>query len=72
MNSADQTIVVADSSKFGKSSLAKLCELNQVQTVVTDDGLSDEWRSRLRNAGVQLHLAAEARPETTQTDSNPE
>lgn len=57
MQCADQTIVVADSSKFGKSSLARLCELQEVKTVVCDDELSDEWQMRLRDAGVNLILA---------------
>ena len=57
MNCADQSIVVADSSKFGKSSLARLCELSQVQTLVTDAGLSDLWRKRLSGAGVELVIA---------------
>lgn len=57
MSCADQTIVVADSSKFGKSSLAKLCELNQVQAVVTDNDLKDAWRCRITDAGVQLLIA---------------
>ena len=54
MGCADQTIVVADSSKFGKSSLARLCTLDQIQTVVTDEHLSDAWRERLTSAGVEL------------------
>ncbi|MCA9131890.1 MAG: DeoR/GlpR transcriptional regulator [Planctomycetales bacterium] len=58
MQSADQTIVVADSSKFGKSSLAKLCPLNAVQTLVCDAELSDEWRRHLSEAQVNLVLAA--------------
>ncbi len=57
MQCADQTIIVADSSKFGKSSLARLCQLPQVSTVVTDQGLSSEWREVLTDAGVQLILA---------------
>ncbi len=57
MECADQTIVLADSSKFGRSSLARLCELPQVQTVVTDHGLSDHWRQLLTDAGVELVLA---------------
>jgi DeoR family transcriptional regulator, fructose operon transcriptional repressor len=61
MNCADQTIVVADSSKFGKSSLAKLCGLDEVQMVVTDDGLSDVWRTSIQGAGVQLFVASEQR-----------
>jgi DeoR family fructose operon transcriptional repressor len=68
MDCADQTIVVADSSKFGKSSLAKQCELQEVRTVVTDDGLSETWRRCLTDAGVNLVLASAA--ETDQPDSN--
>ena len=62
MRCADQTVIVADSSKFGKSSLARLCELDQVQTVVTDSGLRDEWRQQLEAAGIQLILAEQEPP----------
>lgn len=62
MSCADQTIVVADSSKFGRSSLAKLCQLKEIQTVVSDDGLSGEWQARLTDAGVNLILASRDEP----------
>ena len=58
MRCADQTIVVADSSKFGRASLARLCTLEQISTVVADDSLSDEWRTTLRDQGTQLLLAS--------------
>lgn len=64
MKAADMTIVVADSSKFGHSSLAKLCELSEVDVVVTDDELDTVWRDRLKSAGVQLYMA-----ETSPTES---
>lgn len=57
MNAADQTIIVADSSKFGRSSLARLCGLSDVQTVVSDEGLSQQWREKLSEAGVNLIIA---------------
>jgi DeoR/GlpR family transcriptional regulator of sugar metabolism len=57
MQAADTTIVVADSSKFGHSSLAKLCDLADVDVVVSDSELEPAWRDRLRAAGVQLVLA---------------
>ena len=57
MHSADRTIVVADSSKFGKSSLARLCELSAVDTIVSDEGLDEHWRQLLSDAGVDLILA---------------
>ena len=37
MHAADQVIVVADSTKFGEQSLAHLCPLNAVQTLVVDE-----------------------------------
>lgn len=70
MSCADQTIVVADSSKFGKSSLARLCELGQVQMLVSDDGLSTAWRERLTAAGVNLVLASAADAVKATTDEN--
>lgn len=70
MSCADQTIVVADSSKFGKSSLARLCELGQVQMLVTDEGLSTAWRERLTAAGVNLVLASAADAVKATTDEN--
>lgn len=66
MNCADQTIVVADSSKFGRSSLARLCELSEVHAVVTDAELSEEWQTRLRDSGVELVLAPTDEPDKTE------
>ncbi len=57
MRAADEVIVVADSSKFGHASLAQLCPLNEINLLVTDDGLSDSWRTTLADAGIQVHLA---------------
>jgi DeoR/GlpR family transcriptional regulator of sugar metabolism len=58
MQCADQTIVVADSGKFGRSSLVQLCELNEVQRIVVDDELNDEWQAELIRAGVTVSLAS--------------
>ena len=68
MQAADTTIVVADSSKFGRSSLARLCDLSDVDTVVSDDELDSTWRQRLQSAGVELHLAQT--PANQDSDTN--
>lgn len=47
MKAADQVIVVADSSKFGRQSLAHLCELGAPDRLVVDDEVTEEWQSRL-------------------------
>lgn len=64
LDSADHTIVVADSSKFGKVSLSRLCGLHEIDTVVTDSGLEAGWQEHLQLAGVQLVLAAVDRPQS--------
>ena len=36
---ADTTILVADSSKFGHGALAKVASLNEIDSIVTDEGV---------------------------------
>lgn len=62
MRAADEVIVVADSSKFDRSSLALLCPLGEVDVVVVDNEISDAWRRRLSDAGVKVVIASP--PET--------
>ena len=57
LGSADQSIVVADSSKFGKVSLSRLCGLHEVNTVITDSNLKSPWNDHLDSAGVELVLS---------------
>jgi DeoR family transcriptional regulator, fructose operon transcriptional repressor len=57
MASAEEVIVVADSTKFGHTSLSQLCELNEIDTLVTDHEISTEWRERLAVAEVKLVVA---------------
>jgi DeoR/GlpR family transcriptional regulator of sugar metabolism len=63
MRAADQVIVVADSTKFGRTSIASLCELGEVDVLVTDEEIDDTWRSRLDEAGVKLVVASPEEPE---------
>lgn len=57
MRSADEVIIVADSSKFGHRSLAHVCRLDEVDYLITDTELSEEWRGKVTAAGVKLILA---------------
>nr|WP_315853684.1 DeoR/GlpR family DNA-binding transcription regulator [Rubripirellula tenax] len=58
LESADRSVVVADSSKFGKVSLSRLCGLDEVDTVITDTGLQSQWKEQLESTGVELVLAS--------------
>lgn len=57
MAAADEVVVVADSDKFGRSSLALLGELGQVNTLVSDHQIELAWQQRLEDAGVQVLVA---------------
>lgn len=59
MRSADDVIIVADSTKFGHKSLALLCGLGSVNSVVVDNEISEDWRSKITAAGVELIVAGQ-------------
>ena len=54
IEAAEEVIVVSDSSKLGHSALAQLCSLQTVDRLITDAGITDEWRQIVDRAGVEL------------------
>lgn len=59
MRAADEVIVVADSTKFGHQSLARMCGLEDIDKLVVDHEISDDWRNRMKAAGIELYIAGE-------------
>lgn len=59
MRAADEVVVVADSTKFGHQSLARMCGLEDIDKLVADHELPAEWRQRLKAEGIELFLAGE-------------
>ncbi|MCR9116757.1 MAG: DeoR/GlpR family DNA-binding transcription regulator [bacterium] len=57
MESAEQVIIVADSTKFGQKSLCHVGPLNDVDVVVSDNDLPKEWIEKFASAGVELVIA---------------
>jgi DeoR family transcriptional regulator of aga operon len=57
IDAAYEVIVVADSSKFLRKSLALICKLDRIDTVITDSGISDEDKKRLEDAGIKVIIA---------------
>lgn len=53
---SQRRIVTADSSKLGKVAFAKLCDLDQIDTIVTDGGASDAL-SGFANDDVEIVIA---------------
>ncbi|KGJ91052.1 transcriptional repressor AgaR [Thalassotalea sp. ND16A] len=53
-DSAEQIIVVTDSSKFGRRSLHAILPLKAIDILVTDTGISQEFRDELETLSVTL------------------
>jgi len=56
MQTAQQTIVLADSSKFGKRGFGRICAVEQVTHIITDTGISAGDEKRLKDLGVTLTI----------------
>jgi DeoR/GlpR family transcriptional regulator of sugar metabolism len=57
MTAAEEVIVVADSTKLGHTSLSHLCDLKEIDVLVTDHDITGEWRQRVVEANVTLVMA---------------
>lgn len=51
---ADKVIVLADHSKLGKTALSKICSLDEVDMLITDDSANREFTSRLEAIGITV------------------
>lgn len=54
---AKEVILVTDSSKFNRKSLAFICPMESIHTVVTDKGISAEDKQRLLDNGIKVVIA---------------
>ncbi len=57
INAARRVILCVDSSKFGRQSISKLCELDVIDAVVTDMGAPESFLALLRERNIHVTLA---------------
>lgn len=57
MVAAERTVVMADHSKLGKVTFARLCPLTDVDLLITDDGISFDQHTALQEAGLKVLVA---------------
>ena len=57
IEAARQVIFCIDSSKFGRQSISKLCDLEVVDTIVTDKGAPADLVKALRKRGIDVIVA---------------
>jgi len=47
LRQAARSVLLMDSSKFGRKSLARVCGLDEVDQIITDEGAPQPWRDQL-------------------------
>ncbi|WP_242111819.1 DeoR family transcriptional regulator [Luteimonas aquatica] len=54
---ARKVVVLTDASKFGRVSLHRIARLEQVHVIITDAGISHDYREGLQRLGIELIVA---------------
>lgn len=57
MKAAEKVYVLADSSKFGGGYLSVICSTNEVDKIITDDGVSKEDIQKAKELDIPLVIA---------------
>lgn len=57
IQSAQTSIVLTDSSKVGQRGFARICEVGDIDILITDSGMPMETRQRIEKMGVKLIIA---------------
>lgn len=55
--SADTVFLVADSTKLGRSAFASLGGIEQVDCLITDNGITEQYRTLIESKGVKIIIA---------------
>lgn len=56
IEAAQKTIILADSSKFGRRGFGRICGLEEVEQVITDNGISEHMKDTLKGMGVEVTI----------------
>lgn len=57
IKAVQKTIVLTDSSKFGKKGFGKICDIEDIDIIITDEGISETMRSRMEERGIDVIVA---------------
>ena len=54
MRASAKSVVLADSSKFGRRGFSKICDLSDVDQIITDSNVSPHTLAQLRSQGIEV------------------
>jgi len=56
IKASQKTIVLADSTKFGKRGFGRICGLEDIEQIITDSGISDHMVDSLKGMGIEITI----------------
>lgn len=56
IKASQKTIVLTDYSKFGKKGFGKICNLNEIDHIITDSRITEKAKEDIDNLGVKLTI----------------
>jgi DeoR family transcriptional regulator, aga operon transcriptional repressor len=56
INFSQKVIVIADSTKFGRRSFGKICGIEEVNQIITDEGIPEHYVNHLENIGIEVTI----------------
>lgn len=56
IESSDKTILVTDSTKFGKKSFSKICNLEDLDLIITDDGIDENLIKKMKEKDISISI----------------
>ncbi len=57
IRSSQYRILLADSTKFGRTTFASVAPLTEIDRIITDDELDMSYRTALEELGIRVHVA---------------
>jgi DeoR family transcriptional regulator of aga operon len=54
MEASLKTIVLADSTKFGKRGFGKICNIDEIDVIITDSEISAPIAKSIKELGIEL------------------
>lgn len=56
IDAAQKTIVLCDSSKFGRRGFGRICKLDEIDQIITDTNVSDKVVEKLSEMGIEVTI----------------
>ncbi len=56
IKASQKTIVLTDYSKFGKKGFGKICNLNEIDHIITDSRITEKAKEDIDKLGVKLTI----------------